>query len=344
MSFTSSKPNLRIGLAYDFRTRPGSGVSVTDSYAAGLEQIRLADQLGFDHVWFSEHRFLKDGHLPGFVPAAGVVAGATKNIRIGTDIALLPFYDPLRLAEDVAVLDQFSGGRIELGIGMGYAPHEFKAIGMPVKNRVSHTEEGIEILRQAWSDAPINFKGKRYSYTDVDVHPKPIQPGGPPLWIAAMSHAGAMRAARFDTHILPQGNRRDVLDPWKSELLASGRDPNMYRVGILKSFLVTHDKERDWAIVKEAERYRMSVYAKFFAATEDSYTALNKDSDPIPQNWVVGDPEEVTIALQQFITEHSITDLTGWGLPPGVPPELAASSIELFASRVAPRLRTQTLL
>ena len=88
----------------------------------------------------------------------------------------------------------------------------------------------------------------------------------------------------------------------------------------------------------------MSVYAKFFAATEDSYTALNKDSDPIPQNWVVGDPEEVTIALQQFITEHSITDLTGWGLPPGVPPELAASSIELFASHVAPRLRTQTLL
>ncbi|HAN08375.1 MAG TPA: hypothetical protein DCP89_07710, partial [Acidimicrobiaceae bacterium] len=69
MNRTSSKPQLRIGLAYDFRTRPGSGVSVTESYAAGLEQIRLADQLGFDHVWFSEHRFLNDGHLPGFVPA-----------------------------------------------------------------------------------------------------------------------------------------------------------------------------------------------------------------------------------------------------------------------------------
>ena len=118
----------------------------------------------------------------------------------------------------------------------------------------------------------------------------------------------------------------------------------MYRVGILKSFLVTYDKERDWAIVKEAERYRMSIYAKFFAATEDSYTALNKESDPIPQNWVVGDPEEVTIALQHFINEHSITDLTGWGLPPGVPPELAAASIELFASDVAPRLKSQGTL
>lgn len=334
-------PPLRIGLAYDFRTRPGSDVSVSEAYSAGLEQIRHIDTLGFDHVWFSEHRFLDDGHLPGFVPAAGAVAGATRNVRIGTDIALLPFYDPLRLAEDVAVLDQLSGGRMELGIGMGYAPHEFAAVNMPVSHRVSHTEEGIEVLRRAWSDEPLTFHGKRYQYDNVDVHPKPVQPGGPPLWIAAMSTGGAMRAARFDTHLLPQGNRDIVLDPWRSELNATGRNPNRYRVGILRSFLVTDDKERDWPPILEAERYRMSVYARFFRETSDTFTALDPSKEPIPQNWVIGDPTEVAGQLQAYIDEFGVTDITGWGLPPGVDPEILARSHERFASEVLPLLRTR---
>ena len=335
----TERPQLRFGVAYDFRTRPGSGVTVSQAYARGLEQIRLVDQLGYDQVWFSEHRFLDDGHLPGFVPAAGAVVGATSNVRISTDITLLPFYDPLRLAEDMAVLDQLSGGRMELGIGMGYAPHEFRGVNMPVKNRVSHTEEGIEILRQAWSDEPINFSGKRYRYENVDVHPKPAQPGGPPLWIAAMSHGGAMRAARFDTHLLPQGNRKDVLDPWREELRSTGRDPDKYRVGILRSFLVTDDKERDWPKIREAERYRMSVYARFFKETEDTFTALNPDADPIPQNWIVGNVEEVTNQMKAFIAEFDVTDIVGWGLPPGVDPEVTNRSLELFANEVMPQLR-----
>ncbi|MFT7645827.1 MAG: alkanesulfonate monooxygenase SsuD [Candidatus Poriferisodalaceae bacterium] len=335
----TQRPSLRIGLAYDFRTRPNSNVSVSQAYAAGLDQIRLVDQLGFDHVWFSEHRFLEDGHLPGFVPAAGAVAGATKHLRIGTDIALLPFYDPLRLAEDVAVLDQLSGGRMELGIGMGYAAHEFAAINMPVKNRVSHTEEGIQVLRGAWSDEPLTFHGKRYNYDNVPVHPKPIQPGGPPLWIAAMSTGGAMRAARFDTNLLPQGNRDVVLDPWRAELTATGRDPAGYRVGILRSFLVTDDKERDWPAIREAERYRMSVYARFFAETADTFTALNRDAAPIPQNWVVGTPDEVAAELQTYIDDFGVTDITGWGLPPGVDADILNRSHERFAHEVLPRLR-----
>jgi len=201
---------------YDCRRTPDSALTMADVYAATIDQAVLVDQLGFDHVWFTEHHFLADGYLPAFQPLAGAIAGRTRQIRISTDIALMPLYHPLRLAEEMAVLDNISNGRMELGIGMGYVPEEFEAFGVPLKNRVSMTEEGIDILRLAWGDGPFSYDGKRYRMSDVDVHPKPVQPGGPPLWIAAMSTPGALRAARFGTNLLPQGQRAEVLDPYRA--------------------------------------------------------------------------------------------------------------------------------
>ena len=103
----------------------------------------------------------EDGYLPAFQPVAGAVAAVTERIRISNDIALLPLYHPIRLAEELAVLDQLSNGRMEFGIGMGYVPKEFEAFGHDVRHRVSLTEEAIEIMRQAWSDGPVDFAGKR---------------------------------------------------------------------------------------------------------------------------------------------------------------------------------------
>src|SRR6185503_10571365 len=131
----------------------------------------------------------------------------------------------VRLAEDLAVLDNLSGGRIEIGIGMGYAPHEFRGFGIPLTQRLSRTEEGLEILRMCFSGERFSFHGRRYDLDDVVITPRFVQPGGPPLWLAAMSTAGAHRAARFDGHLLPQGPRAQVLDPWQDALRASGRDP-----------------------------------------------------------------------------------------------------------------------
>lgn len=142
---------LRFGVVHDFRSPPGSDAPLPQVYAETMEQVRLVDQWGLDLVWFTEHHFLEDGHLPNFVPVAGAVAAVTDRVRISTDILLAPFAHPVRLAEDLAVLDQLSGGRMELGIGMGYAAHEFAGFGVPQKNRVSLTEELIEILRLSWA-------------------------------------------------------------------------------------------------------------------------------------------------------------------------------------------------
>ncbi len=322
---------------YDCRHVPGGDMTMTDVYAATIEQAVLADELGFDHVWFTEHHFLEDGYLPAFQPLAGAIAARTKQIRISNDIALLPLYHPIRLAEELAVLDQISNGRMEFGIGMGYVPKEFDAFGVPLRNRVSMTDEAIEILRLAWGEGPFSFKGKRYNLSNIDVHPKPVQPGGPPLWIAAMKEPGALRAARFGTNLLPQGRREEVLDPWRDAVNAKGEDPDDYRVGIIRSVYVTDDRERDWPKIREAERFRMGVYGSFMAETPDDYGWGS--SDGIPQNVIVGDATQVTQEISEFINTYGITDIATSGLPPGIEPDFMAANLERLASEVIPNLR-----
>lgn len=329
----------RFGVMYDCRMREGSGATMADVYAATVEQAALADRLGLDFVWFTEHHFIRDGYLPAFQPLAGAIAAVTSRIRISNDIALLPLYHPVRLAEELAVLDQLSRGRMEFGIGMGYVPEEFASFGHSVRNRVSLTEEAIEILRQAWSDGPIDFVGKRYKVQGVEVFPKPYQPGGPPLWIAAMKEGGARRAGRFGTHLLPQGTPEEVLHPWREELISRGENPDDYRVGIARSVLVTDDPERDWPIVRDAERYRMGVYEHFFAVTPDEYTWNRRDVSPIPQTWIVGDADHCVAELRRFREGYGITDVATAGLPPGLDPEFMGRNLERIATEVLPRLR-----
>jgi len=330
-------PSLRFGVMYDCRLDPRTDTTMHDVYAATLDQAVLADELGFDHVWFTEHHFCEDGYLPAFQPLAGAIAARTKRLRISTDIALLPLYHPVRLAEELAVLDQISNGRMEFGIGMGYVPEEFRAFGVPLKNRVSMTEEGIQILRLAWADGPFNFSGKRYQLENVNVYPKPVQPGGPPLWIAAMSEAGARRAARFGTNLLPQGKRSEVLDPWRENVTANGDNPDNYRVGIIRTIYVTDDKERDWPMLRDAERYRMSIYNRFMAETPDTYAW--GDPNTIPQTVIVGTVDECVTQLRAFVDDFGITDIATSGLPPGISPDYMGVNLERLAKEVIPQLR-----
>ena len=330
---TASRPPLRFGLAYDFRNPPGSAISNPVLYAQALDQVVLAEGWGYDVVWFTEHHFVDDGYLPSWVPVAGAVFGRTTRMRVSTDIAILPFYNPLRLAEDVAVLDNLSGGRIELGVGIGYAPHEFAAFGIPVSRRVSLMEEGLDILRLAWSGERFSYQGKRYQLDNVIVSPKPVQAGGPPLWIAAMTEAGALRAARYGAHFLPQGSR-SVLDAWRG----ASADPTDRRVGIIRSWLVTDDRERDWPPVRAAERYRMKLYGRFFEEADVTWLGAG---DAIPQIWAVGTPDEVEAQLADSIERFGLTDLACWAAPPGLAPESMNPSLERFAREVMPRLRAR---
>ena len=330
-------PALRFGLCYDFRNPPDSGIAMPDLYAQALEQIRWADHSGFDLVWFTEHHFVDDGYLPSWVPVAGAAASLTRHVRFSTDICLLPFNHPVRLAEDLAVLDNLSGGRVEVGVGMGYAPHEFRGFGIPVPRRVSLMDEGIEVLQRCFSGERFSYQGKRYHLEDVRITPGYVQDGGPPLWVAAMSEAGARRAARYGTHFLPQGPR-EAFDTWVSALTAQGRDPGDHRVGIIRGVFVSDDVEREWQQVRASERYRMQLYNRFF---QESGEGLGNSGARVPQTWIVGNVDHCVDQLVEFIDTFGMTDIVTWGLPPGMTTADMQPSLERLADEVIPRVRAR---
>ncbi len=337
------RPPLRVGVVHDFRNTAATGMTNTAMYAALMDQVVWLDGIGLDLVWFTEHHFLDDGYLPSWIPVASAMAARTKHTRFSCDVCLLPFNHPIRLAEDLAVLDTLSNGRVELGVGMGYAPHEFKGFGLPVSRRVSLTDEGIAVLKLAFTGEKFSFRGKRYDFQDVTIRPGYVQAGGPPLWVAAMSEAGAQRCARSDANLLPQGPRSTVLDPWRAELTATGRDPDKYRVGIIRSCLVTDDPDRDWPAVRQAERYRMSTYARFQQDLGSGAGAGgvrgNTEEARIPQAWVVGNVEHCVAELATFVKEYGITDLVTWAVPPGLTPDQMNPSLERYFRDVVPRLK-----
>jgi alkanesulfonate monooxygenase SsuD/methylene tetrahydromethanopterin reductase-like flavin-dependent oxidoreductase (luciferase family) len=327
---------LRIGVCYDFRNPPDSGVSDRTLYEEILQQVQWLDEIGADLVWFTEHHFVEDGYLPSWVPVAGAMAALTRNVRFGTDICLMPFNHPIRLAEDLAVLDNLSGGRIELGLGMGYAPHEFKGFGFPVARRVSLMNEGIEVLQRCFTGERFSYHGQRYNFEDVIITPGYVQEGGPPLWIAAMSEAGAERAAHYNTNFLPQGLRKRSYDPWVQALSDSGRKPSDYRVGIIRSILVTDDRDSDWPIVRAAERYRMALYEQFF---KDSGEGIGERGEPVPQTWIVGDVQYCVEEILSFVRTFGVTDIVSMAVPPGLRPDQMGASLERLFKEVAPRVK-----
>ena len=329
---------IRFGVSYDFRNPPDSGVSNQQLYAEILDQVRWLDQIGADMVWFTEHHFVDDGYLPSWVPVAGAMAAVTRRIRFNTDICLMPFNHPIRLAEDLAVLDNLSGGRVELGLGMGYAPHEFRGFGIPFSRRLSLMDEGIEVLQRCFSGERFSYSGKRYQFEDVVITPGYVQDGGPPIWIAAISEAGALRAARFGTHYLPQGLRAHVIDPWLDAVKSEGRNPEAYRKGIIRSILVTDDRDTDWPVIRAAEKYRMQLYQRF---REESGQRIGEVGETVPQTWIVGTEDECVAEICTFVKEFGFTDIATMAVPPGLRTEQMNSSLERLFRDVVPRVKAE---
>ncbi len=326
------RPHRRFGVGYDFRNPSDSGVAMPDLYAQALEQIKWLDGLGLDAIWFTEHHFIDDGYLPAWIPVASAAAAVTRRVRFASDICLLPFINPVRLAEDLAVLDNLSNGRVEVGLGMGYAVHEFDGFGIPVSRRVSLMDEGLEVLQRAFTGERFSYSGKRYQFNDVRITPEYVQKGGPPMWIAAMSAAGARRAARFNSYFLPQGDRTQTLDVWHEALGDAAADK---RIGIIKGVFVTDDIETEWMRVRDSERYRMQLYQRFFAESNTDFGS----GEHIPQNWIVGSVEHCVQELDAFMRTYGVTDLITWGIPPGLTTDLMQTSLERFVTQVVPRLR-----
>ena len=170
-------------------------------------------------------------------------------------------------------------------------------------------EEERRSLRRSW------LAGTSVTEFLIGARSDPVQPGGPPLWLAVSSEPGVARAVRYGTHVLPQGPRR-LLDNWRASMRAAGADPTAQRVGIIRTCLVTDDPERDWPPLRDAERYRMRVYSSLSDAAGSGGRATFDDPERITQRVIVGDVDHCANELISFIREFELTDVVTWGSAP----------------------------
>lgn len=195
---------IRVGLgALTAQTVGGTAAESGRALDALVRHAVTAEKSGFDSVWLSEHHFAEDGHLPSPLMVMGALARETTAVDLATNVAIGPLYDPLRLAEDVAVVDQLSGGRVILGLGLGYRPEEFAALGVDRSRRGRILETTVCTLRAAWSGEAVVTDGR--TGHAVPVRPLPAQTGGPPILLGAFASRGVRRAARIaDGWIAPE--------------------------------------------------------------------------------------------------------------------------------------------
>ncbi len=191
----------------DFRNPPEAPRDDQTVYAETLDTICYAEELGYDDVWLSEHHFTADGYCPSPLVVSAAIAARTSRICIGQALLLLPLYHPLRVAEDGATLDILSGGRFRLGVGLGYRPQEFAALGIDRRSRVGRLEESVAIIDQAWRTGAVTFHGRHFELQDVVVRPRPVQRPRPEIWIGGLSEPAVRRAARLGDGLLAAGRR-----------------------------------------------------------------------------------------------------------------------------------------
>ena len=307
-----------------------------------MDQVAWLDGLGLDLVWFTEHHFVEDGYLPSWIPVASAMAARTRHggfsrATFACFRSIIPSGSPRTWrCSTISAVDGWRSAWAWATHPTSFAASACRSPGG------SLTDEGIAVLKRAFTGEKFSFEGKRYTFQDVRIRPGYVQQGGPPLWVAAMAEPGALRAVRFEANLLPQGARARSLDPWLAKVRAEGGDPAAFRIGIIRPCLVTDNRERDWAAVRVAERRRMEIYNQFRAeAGGHGGVAGITEEQRIPQTWVVGDVDHCVAELAAFIEEYGLTDIVSWAVPPGMRPDEMNSSLERFARDVAPRLRAR---
>jgi alkanesulfonate monooxygenase SsuD/methylene tetrahydromethanopterin reductase-like flavin-dependent oxidoreductase (luciferase family) len=337
---------MRVGTIIGFQNPAPWRRNWTELYAETLAFAARAEDLGLDEVWLSEHHFSDDGYSPALMPIAAAVATRTRNIRIGTKVLLMPFHNPVRLAEDAAVVDIISNGRLDLGIAAGYRHEEFAGFGIARDERSARTREGLQVLELALKDAPFTFEGRFGSYRNAHVIPPAIQQPVP-IWVGGRSPGPLRRAAEAGYHLQLADFDLNLcaLDyaVYMERLTACGRNTGDYEVAAVASVFVDEDPSRARTLAEPHMQYQQQQYQRWFAAAGDrvsqSATRANGIGGAMPPGCLVGTPEDV---LEQILVAHGrvpFTHFSFWMLLPGLSPAAATASLELFADRVLPRLR-----
>jgi alkanesulfonate monooxygenase SsuD/methylene tetrahydromethanopterin reductase-like flavin-dependent oxidoreductase (luciferase family) len=321
-------------LRFDMRAPAEEPASARDLYEAALEMSAWGERHGCLAVVLSEHHASPDGYLPTPLILASAIAARTSTLQIQVAAVLLNLYDPIRLAEEMAVLDLLSGGRVSYVIGLGYRPEEYAMFGVPMHGRGRRLEELVHVLRKAWTAEPFEFEGRA-----VQVTPKPYCAGGPPLLMGGNTRAAARRAARCGLGLQAQSGDTTLEPAYREACAAAGTEPRPCIVppaGLVTCAFVAEDPERAWRDLGPYLLHDARMYAAWLGAA----TSVVKSGAH-----TVGELRKENRSYRIFTPEEAVDHIARTGfllLQPlcgGVPPALAWQSLHLLAERVLPAVR-----
>jgi alkanesulfonate monooxygenase SsuD/methylene tetrahydromethanopterin reductase-like flavin-dependent oxidoreductase (luciferase family) len=323
---------IRLALRYDMRA-PSFGTPATELYPAAVEQCALADAAGFDTVYLAEHHAADDGYCPSPIVLASAIMGRTRRMTVHFSAIVAVLHNPIRLAEDLAVLDLISGGRVEMTLGIGYRLHEYAMFGVQKSKRVQVLEDTIRVMEQAWSGEPFEYNG-----TTVQILPTPAQKPRPPIYIGGSTEASAIRAARYGDDFMPATPA--LYDVYLEEMARLGKPAprRPRRKGPLFLF-VTRDPERSWEVVGPHVMYTSNSNAEWAKERGVGATPYPPIEDVAElkgnRQFAVVTPADCVelIAALGPDTEITIHPMMG-----GLPPDEGTASLELFIAEVLPEL------
>ena len=329
-----------------------------------IEQMVWTEELGFDSIWLTEHHFIEYGLSVSPAILATAAAMKTQRVRIGLAAAILPFHDPIRLAEELAIVDILSGGRIDVGVGRGNRPVEFEGYRIPQIESRERFEETLAIMIRAWTHERFSFEGQHFTIPEVRVIPKPLQRPHPPLYIVCVSpdtvEATALRglpmlnsilrgpieqlAAQRDTYVkaCKKGGRSDAeiagllsrwgvsrhihVAPTDAQARAEAREAEMWYQDALRRFLIPDNIERVHPLLQPG--FRM-LAEKMGPVTWEQLVA---------ETLAIGSPDTVAAKIEDM-HRLGVGEVLCWMNFGGLPQDQVRRSMELFAREVMPRFR-----
>jgi alkanesulfonate monooxygenase SsuD/methylene tetrahydromethanopterin reductase-like flavin-dependent oxidoreductase (luciferase family) len=248
------------GLRFDLRNPAFAGVSAMERYQSALDMCEWADRRGAAFLSVSEHHGSNDGYLPSPLVMAAAIGARTSKAAIGINALVAPFHDPLRLAEDIAVVDLVCGGRFNVTIAGGYLPAEFDMFGVALSERPARVSETVATLRAAWSGEPFEYRGRM-----VQVHPAPVHPGGPKIILGGTSESAARRAARIADGFIP--SEPECWEFYRDECIKLGKDdPGPGMTGHGDTVVLAEDPEAAWPELGPYFLHETNAYGAWQAA------------------------------------------------------------------------------
>lgn len=300
---------MKFGLFGGVRTKPGAQDGYRDGYKAYIDAVVEAEALGFYSSFIVEHHFSGLGQVSASMSLLSFLAARTSTIRLGTAVVVIPWHNPVLVAEQAATLDLLSNGRFDFGVGRGYRHMEFAGFCIPTEEANERFEEAMAIIRKAWStDQRFSHHGKHWHFEDIIVEPAPTQSPHPPLWLAAGRPESLRYTAANGYHLLlDQFQTFDViverLNIFKQAMAAAGRTYDPLRVGVARALMITDTAEqREQAIATRiGHQEMMNSYGRAQAGGQDSSMVSDADlRKAAVEGVLLGSPDEITQKIKRL--------------------------------------------